>query len=894
MMARRKTGYVVWVLAASFLAWGCSTTRDGRLYRVYHNMNSHYNGFFYASEAMDEADVTLKEDFEENWDEILPIFYPVNEELAQQVYPLMERAIEKCAKVVDKHTMAPPRREQKDLRWPEMNKWIDENYDIIGRAHLIKGDVQKAEEVFLYLVRTLDYPEGQAWSNAWLGRTYMAMNDQVRARNALIKAAQMDGVDSDEVRAYVHMVYAAFYLQYEQPEAAITQLQLAIEHTKRNKDRARPMFILAQCLEATNQSKEAIAQYQEVVKLRTPYELEFYSKIKQAMAFDRRGGNSEPIVLLLEEMLEDAKNDIYQDQVYYALAELALEERRRDEGIALLKKSLYVNTENIRQRAKSYLRLGDLYMEDLVYVPAQAYYDSAYVLMPVEDERYDEVKGLAENLTDLVENLRIIETQDSLLALCELSEPELAERIADIILAFEEAAERERLAQEAAEAAELAAQGAGTGMVWPYNAQLRVGGRRNFVDFWGDRELADHWRRSLKTGASFSDDPIDDGLTDTSAPGSGGDEATDGSDSSGIPTFEELTANLPCSPEGSAAAHSMIAEAYYNAGLDYKEKLDDLPNALESWETLIGRYDDSGFHATSHYQLYRTYLLREAEENYQNPFCATCNSEYWAAQILQLYPGSEWAILVENPEYADEEHMRREHEREVYEAHLGRYYAKDYQNTLMAIVAVLSDEPLNNFTCQYRVLRAQCIGGLSSYTQDREAYYLALRDVIGECPDGEEAEFARNILEALVDGEGADDKNAEALDPLADLPFEHKPYLDHYFAVIVPVGRGNVEQIKATISDFDQEFFRAKNLRVTANLIDKTHQIILVKSFRRQDRGMEYYEIFTQNREALMEINTSGYHSFLISSENYVELFKSKNIEGYRMYFEEVYLDGTE
>ena len=38
----------------------------------------------------------------------------------------------------------------------------------------------------------------------------------------------------------------------------------------------------------------------------------------------------------LEEMLDDEKNEEYLDQVYYALAEVALEDRMRDEGMYYL------------------------------------------------------------------------------------------------------------------------------------------------------------------------------------------------------------------------------------------------------------------------------------------------------------------------------------------------------------------------------------------------------------------------------------------------------------------------------------------------------------------------------------------------------------------------------
>ena len=864
-----------------FAAAGCSNTRDGRAYRIYHNLHAHYNGFFYATEAMEEADETMYADYEENWDEILPIFIPVDEQNAQTVYPLMERAIEKCTKVVDKHTMQPSRRDQKDLKWPELNKWIDDNYDVIGRAHLIKGDHQKAEEVFQYLIRTLDYDDAQAWANAWLGRTYMAMGDQVRANTALMKAVSFDDVKDENRLAFAHLVYAAYYLQYDQIEAACEQLEQAIEHTPKKRDRARNLFILAQCFEASGRSEEAIETYKAVVDLRTPYELEFYAKIKQAMAFDRRGGNSEPIVELLYDMLDDRKNELYQDQIYYALAELALEERRRDEGYDYLFQSLEVNDENERQRMKSYLRLGDLFMEDLNYVSAQAYYDSAVTYMDDEEGRFEEVSGLAENLTSLVGHLQTIEDQDSLLAICDLDEGERNDRIAQIIADLEAEAEAARLAAEAAAAAELAAAGdGGAGMFWPYNGQLRLQGRRNFQDYWGDRPLEDNWRRSQKTGIAFSNE---DELAEVT-------EDVEEQQTSGIPTAEELLAGLPCEPAERDSALALIAEAYYLAGVDYKEKLNDPENAIESWETLVDRFEDSDYHPTSYYQLYRTYLQREVEENYQNPFCATCNSEYWANLVSEKYPGSEWAILIENPEFADEEEMRREADREAYEAFLMRYYQKDYQQVLLDITPVIENEPQNHFLCQYRLLRAQCIGGLSARTGgDRRSYFEALYAVVDSCPESDEGDFALELLTELG-GLRAPEKEEEPKEEAKESPFSFKPYLEHYFGMIVPVGRGDVEALKATISDFNREYFLSQNLRVTANLIDRNHQIILVKSFKKQVNSLDYYSVFVGNREELIELNSSGYQQFIITSENYVELFKSKDIEGYMQYFEETYL----
>ena len=97
---------------------------------------------------------------------------------------------------------------------------------------------------------------------------------------------------------------------------------------------------------------------------------------------------------------------------------------------------------------------------------------------------------------------------------------------------------------------------------------------------------------------------------------------------------------------------------------------------------------------------------------------------------------------------------------------------------------------------------------------------------------------------------------------------------------------------KAQASDFNSAFYASKGLKVTSNLIDRSTQVVLVKSFANKGEGMGYYDIFTSNREDLIELNSSGYDMVLISNENYVTLFKNKDISGYVEWFAGQYLSG--
>ena len=282
----------------------------------------------------------------------------------------------------------------------------------------------------------------------------------------------------------------------------------------------------------------------------------------------------------------------------------------------------------------------------------------------------------------------VIVRNDSLRDICNLDEDARYARMEDIIeglrIAQEAAeAEAERLAEEAL-AESMAVPGAATAF-WPYNPTLRDKGQRDFLDQWGDRPLEDDWRRSRKMAAGFGTiEEVADDVASVDLLGAGGE----------LPTPEELLETLPCSVEEQATADVETATAVYQSGVIYKEKLDDTDNAIEAWIDLLDRYEESAEHPLAHYQLYRTYLFLEETENYQNPFCATCNSQYWADQISLLYPDSEWAQLVEDPDFVDFEEQRRMDELAAYEAHLIRYYSqKDYQELLTEINALLDTVP---------------------------------------------------------------------------------------------------------------------------------------------------------------------------------------------------------
>ena len=121
------------------------------------------------------------------------------------------------------------------------------------------------------------------------------------------------------------------------------------------------------------------------------------------------------------------------------------------------------------------------------------------------------------------------------------------------------------------------------------------------------------------------------------------------------------------------------------------------------------------------------------------------------------------------------------------------------------------------------------MGGLTSYTGDREPYYKALQEITTTCPETEVAEYAASILQQLGISLGGSEVIVEEKEP--ESSFVENLDKSHYFAILIPVEASNGESEKAKTSDFNKEYFNSQKLRITSNLLNRTHQMILVNHF---------------------------------------------------------------
>src|SRR5690606_33353336 len=354
-------------------------------------------------------------------------------------------------------------------------------------------------------------------------------------------------------------VYSDLYLRQERYKDAEPYLENAALLTTDKQMKARLTFILAQVYKEQNKSQQAIDAYAEVIKQRPEYEMEFYAKISQALAYDRRL-DPQKIMDMLWAMAKDEKNIEYYDQIYYALAEIEIENQNIQEGIAHLKTSAQKSINNPRQKGKSFLRLAEIYFVDREYVLAKNYYDSTATYLPEEYPGYEVIVATGASLNDLVNNIHIVQYNDSIIALAMMDDKERDKKLLRMIADLE--AEEDRKKQENLAALERIQNAvptggdkgrSGSGKSWYFYNSATVGsGFQEFKRVWGQRKLEDDWRRSTKTSFAGGGENMgadsDSLLTEM------------GQEKSNVKSLDEYLAELPQTDEEIAAAHNKIID----------------------------------------------------------------------------------------------------------------------------------------------------------------------------------------------------------------------------------------------------------------------------------------------------------------------------------------------
>lgn len=877
-MIRRLTTYllIIFILSVS-----CSREKNTVLSRTYHSLTAHYNIYFNGEESYRMGVKKVSENFQDNYTRILPIFYFSDESAAEIAASDMKRAIEKASKVITlKSITAKPELKKGNLTdkqkefysQKEFNKWIDENYLLMGKAYVYTGEFSLAIETFKKVIT--DFPDDPSRFTAlvWLARAY-SETGEYREAQRILDMLKVNEEFPKKLRDDLLLSYADLFIKQEQYEKALPYLQDALENIRGKNQETRMTFILAQLYQNLGRPEETVDAYRKVIRMNPPYEMTFNAKINMASAFQAGSEGGEEIQNLLMKMLRDDKNIDYQDQIYYALGNIEMKRDNEGQAIDYFNLSIRNSINNFNQAGLSYLALGDLYYERPDYPLSQAYYDSTIQNIAQDYDDYEVLSLKAKNLNKLVTHLQIYELEDSLQMLAALPEDKLNEKIDEIIQMVIKEEQEEKLRQEqemmAMQSGVMNQSRAGTedagGSWYFYNMAAKGFGQPEFRMKWGNRKLEDNWRRRNKESLEIIDPAQSEGeVSDTT-----GGKAPQVLNKR---TREYYLKEIPLTDSALELSHQRLEEALYNMGTVYRNDLQDIREAVNSFNELLERYPGGEFGLMAAYNLYEIYKERGSQ----------IESSRFKNYILQNYPDSPRAKIMANPAYVNELIEEQNRINRFYEEVYQAFSMRNFQKVIRDADYALKEYEGHELTPKFRLLRAISMGRVNGDT----VMTAELESVIEDFPEDEVSAFAKDVIASLyqaVPELEVEDTRKEAEEIYA---YDEN---DVYFVGIRSNSVEMSNQLNFNLINFHLDYFPRQSFGIEQVEIGDNN-FFLIREFDGLETVERYFKVFRENMDIVFrDVDRTMAIPFMISKTNLGTLEEDLDFEKYRLYYEKYY-----
>jgi tetratricopeptide (TPR) repeat protein len=887
----------------------CSTTKDKWINRQYNSIVAHYNAWWNGNEALKEGVKNLEKNHKDNYTEILPIYKLGTKENITSIKANTDRAIEKGSKVIQKYSMK--------FSGVEKNPQIDDAYLLMGKACFYAQDYNAAMATFNLLIAQYKDKKESYEPMIWLALTHCKTGNHSECDILLdqVKNKIDEGNAPKKLRNFMNLVYAENALMQGKNAVAIEYFAKRKFSPFEKNLNTRLMFIKGQIYQKADEYEQATNLFKKVARRAGEYEMEFASRLNIAMCYDPKKSNSRPIISQLEKMLEDKKNIEYKDQVYYALGEVYFRDKNVDKACLQWEESSAASTSNSIQKITSCLRAADTYFEVLEkYEKAQMYYDTALAVMPKTHDKYKSIESRQKVLTNLVTNLRCIERWDSLLAMSVMSEAELNSKINSWIEEYKRIQKEKEEAAKKAQA--LAASMAGMtnysqfnnrNSWYFYNSSTVQVGQLEFRRIWGERKLEDNWRISHKESEFDFDEmaemvdengnPIDS----TSAKGGGKTKNNDPA------TREYYTKDIPFSQGAKDTANAEIAEALLSAGYIYYQGLNNYGKAIETFLELHRRYPTHKNVLPSSYHLYRLY-----DKIGQYP-----NSNFYKNKILNEYPDSEFAMMINNPDYWEELAKSNENAEKMYADVYSTYLDDKYQEAITKSEKVIDSLKFGPYIPKLLYVQALAKGRiygidtlamdlnliLHNYTESEIAPMIEsqLKHLAAAYPDGkidltytpkakEEKNNSNKEENTSNEKNGKDEKvNKDDILDAETLVFRYRD-MKHYYVLLFDEDKIDALELERNVNAYNDSLYPNYNLSTMAMLFTMTKQMLSVREFANKEQAMQYYNAMQEEGSPLAKYDKKSFNHFIISTQNYPTFYNRQNIEAYLKFFKLMYL----
>lgn len=578
--------------------------------RLYNNTVTHYNYFYNASVKLKDIIISAKDQFKEDYTQLLPFYnYSLNETAKGQI----DSVIYKCTAGILLH----------DLR----SDWVDQLYLLMGNAYMHRKDFDSATLVLNYINYAFankedgyDIPIGSNTSSKagafsvstdekrsiWKkmsappparnesfllqARTFIEQGNFAEAE-ALLQILAADKFFPERLKTSWNEYNAYLLYNEKQYDSTAYYLSKALPNAVNNLETSRWEYLIGQLYAIAQQDSISATWFEKSIKHTTDPLMDVYARLNiVALSADNK---KDALNYHLTQLLAMAKKEKYQgyrDLIYYAAAELEINQKNLKKAEDLLKRSISFNEGNILQKSKSYFLLSETQYKQKKYIAASNSHDSLTIaLLNVENQntvifKKDPLKKIALSLVS-------VNREDSLqkIALMPATERDL------FLKALLKKLRKEKGIKETdnemsfgstnnnASAPELFSTTGTSTAFYFINNSLKTKGLSEFKAKWGNRPNIDNWRRQSAVDRNFNAVSVDNDQK----------SAVSNPTSTTTLSLSSLEDSLPTSNEKLLLSNNIILEALLKNAYSFQYQLKDINAAIDTYEEIANRFSES-------------------------------------------------------------------------------------------------------------------------------------------------------------------------------------------------------------------------------------------------------------------------------------------------------------
>jgi tetratricopeptide (TPR) repeat protein len=845
-------------IAIGFLLSGCSAEKNTVTSKAFHNLASHYNGYFYAAEEMTKVEQSYAKSMTDDYNRILRL-YPKLDSTQSASYDKELKEVVKMASLA--------------IQYHKNSKWVDDSYILVGKARLYALDWGNAIQTFKFVNTNSKDKDARHQAILNLIRTFTEHGEYNNARAAADFLQKEVLNTANKKQLFLERAYLA--QTQDDLDKMVFNLTQAAPLLQKKADRpGRIYFIIGQVYQKLGFEAQAYNYYRKCLSTHPEYEVDFYARLYSAQVTEiSRSRDISTARKSFKRLLKDSKNRDFKDKIYY---EMGLFERKRgniEQGVEYLNQAIRIGN-NKRVDGEAYLRLGEMNYDKKKYELSQAYYDSAVKTLPVDYEGIASIKKRQEVLNEFVQHLTTIRWQDSLLVLSAMDTAALRLQVEASVKASmkpelegKKKKKTNRINIEQAPTSVFATDAtdaANENNTWYFANSTAVAlGQTEFTRVWGNIALEDNWRISQRASARPQAS-----INDAAAPESNdnANESTNSQASNIETALLKIKEQLLDTDEKKEASLKMIEEAYYMLGDIYSLKLEEPANAIETYNTLLKRFPETDYRAEV---LYRLYILsKESNPDGANAF----------ANILKRdFPESSWTKILLNPDYLTEAGKVAVRQKALY-AVAYNYYTSNAYDSANVILQNAKTLGLSTFTPNLELLEAL----ISAKRDGIPNYKQKLQIFIETYPEHELNTYAKKLLEAA-------EKKLVADIPSKDTNYETELQGQHVFVIAYNQQEGLIDALQDALRAFNKQHYAQQNFSISNMKLAEDKLIFMISGISDRLAAKAYISLFNEKLAAMNALKNYNFNNFVISEENLETLKRTQALNEYLIFYKQHY-----